>query len=119
MADPAQSSSTPWIRTSDFAETSIWLSVVNNTTRVPVPKNFELEVSEIAEHGLILKMPPRSCSDGHLLSIHLERRRKNPLEKLGPNNPIKEDAIDVTAKVIELDPLGKDWVMVTVKFYQL
>ena len=47
----------PWIKISDFEETTLWISVVNTTTNLALPKESHVEITEISDNGMTLKLP--------------------------------------------------------------
>ena len=106
----------PWIRIGDFRETSYWISVENATTGTAVKSDEGLEVIELLESGLVLKMPARVCASGHLLRIQIAQRSTTPVPPGEEARLIA--AIDATAKVMAIEDFDAEHRVVTAHFYQ-
>ncbi len=46
----------PWIRVDDFVETSVWVSFENSTTQTHLRSDEKVELGELLEAGLSLKI---------------------------------------------------------------
>lgn len=104
-----------WIQAGDFDEVSYWITIKNTTTSQLIPQDPEIEVTEVSASGMTMKLPKKSCAMGHLLAVEMVRREKNA-ESATPANP--EKTMVVTAKITDLEPLGKQYMAAQLQFYQ-
>ncbi|MCM2278528.1 MAG: hypothetical protein NDJ89_10685 [Oligoflexia bacterium] len=104
-----------WIKVEDFVETSYWISIQNNTTGTRVPDSPEVELTEVAQQGLTLRLPRNACSNGHQLVLTLRKRVRSPLED---GEEEIEEEIQMTAKVVQAEDLDENTRSVEVRFYQ-
>ncbi len=117
MANKTTAGTNSWIQAGDFEEVSYWITVKNTTTSQPIPEDPEIEVTEVSESGMTMKLPKKSCAMGHLLVVEMVRREKKPME---PPVPVEQPTqrMEVTAKIIDLEPLGKNYIAAQLQFYQ-
>lgn len=117
------------VKASDITEVKYAVACSNTTTKTGVPHAPAIELVEVSETGMQLRLPVRSCAYGHMLKISIERRRSKPFaEPLKKDKAKKravtttlwtiEDKIQFTAKVLETEAFGATMLSVTVQFYQ-
>jgi hypothetical protein len=111
-------SESSWIKTVDLKETVLCFVIRNTTTNSPILNTADVELTEMTDYGMTLKMPKRSCAFGHLLKITIVKKQKQllPNGKLGFSGEEKE--MTVTAKVIAEQLLDFNSKVITLKFYQ-
>lgn len=114
----AQKKPDGWIRIGDFEEVFYQVQIKNTTTSQPVPPSKDIEVNEVSESGMTMKLPKRSCSNGHLLVVEIERHARGGEKAQAVAQPKGPMAITVTAKVTELEPMGDSAIIVRLHFYQ-
>jgi hypothetical protein len=109
----------PWIKTPDFTETVLLITIRNTTTDFS-PKAGELvALEEVSETGLTLRVPAKSCALGHILSITI-RRTQRQLQHDGMKEVASQTKqITVTAKVTEVEPLDGRSKSATLQLYQV
>ncbi len=73
-------SDAPWIKPEDYVERVLWVEVDNPLTKTKVSLRDGLEVLELLESGVLIKLPARVAASGHLLRLRLEHRTFNPFE---------------------------------------
>jgi len=109
------SSPSSWIHSGDFDETSIRITGENTLTHLPI-KSTQIEISEFSKNGMTIQLPNNSCAVGHILSFTII---KGVSAHDGPSDPLLDGiTLTITAKVTEIEPLGKKSNSVTLQFYQ-
>jgi hypothetical protein len=106
----------PWVRAKDYVETSVWVELENSIGHTRVGRQAGIELVEMEDKGVVLKMPERLCALGHLLSLRFGKRIMRHLEPA--DSAIFQETFRATAKVIESGLVERGWQLVTLKFYQ-
>jgi hypothetical protein len=81
---------------SAFQAITVEITLTNTTTRTTVKESTTIKLVEIAEQGIALEVPPRTCAQGHNLLFELK------LVKPGATKPF---ALKATGKVSEVESL--------------
>ena len=81
------------------------------TTAVPVKDSSTLEIMELRDSGIAIKIPKRSAALGHLLLLHITRKSQTDADA-------EPREISVTGKVIEEEEFDSSAKIVAVQFYQ-
>ena len=110
-------SSVSWLKAKDLVQSTCDIHVKNNTSSLPVRTSVPIELAEVAEDGLSLKMPKNACSQGHLLLIQLSKKTNSPLRNVPPLSGIALELV-MTAKVVRIEALDEVSAVIAVKFYQ-
>lgn len=94
---------TSWIKVRDFEESVFWVTGNNAVTETPITQDGPIELGEVSDHGLYLKVSNKSCALGHQLILNITHCKKTGIEKPTPALLAKGTTISLTAKVIELE----------------
>ncbi|OFZ55908.1 MAG: hypothetical protein A2428_05175 [Bdellovibrionales bacterium RIFOXYC1_FULL_54_43] len=102
-----------WIRAKDFIETSFRITGENVTTKVPVKSAEVIEIVELHDSGVVLKVPKIAGALGHLLLIHIMRKQvpahiTDDLER----------EFSVTGKIVKAEALDAQTSLIELQFYQ-
>ena len=81
---------------------------ITSSRHIDTKVSYPISISEFLEKGLVLNLPPLTCSQGHqlMLDIHLHDGTEKIL------------IFNTTAKIIEMETSVSEIVRVTVKFVQ-
>jgi len=119
---------TPWIKTEDYAERVLWGEVENPLSKTKVTLQDGLEILELLETGVMVRLPARVASEGHVLRLRLEHRVVNPFKagkagKAGLNKKGSFLAFVAIGRVASIENAapegdGKVWQIATVNFTQ-
>ncbi|OFZ17770.1 MAG: hypothetical protein A2X94_04165 [Bdellovibrionales bacterium GWB1_55_8] len=101
-----------WIQTQDFVETLFQVSLKNTSTRSSV-ESTEIEIIELREAGMVLKLPKRVAASGHIVMLRI-LRKKAPQS----HSSVQPLEITVTAKISTIEEHGANSNIATVQFYQ-
>jgi len=100
-----------WIKLQDFTETTLWVNLTNTTTGVEIGITSDIEIVELFEAGMTMRLPPNCCATGHLLAIKMWQNPNG--QNHGDKEPDPKDLIELTAKV-----MGTDTSKSGAKFYE-
>src|SRR4051794_17868841 len=94
---------------SDFQSANLSFAMTNTTTKTSVKKSDTVRLIELMERGMVLEVPPRTCSKGHKLLL--------VVKVAGLQG--KSFAFTTTATVDEIESLpdGVDHIVVTLTQY--
>ncbi|OFZ55609.1 MAG: hypothetical protein A2428_12170 [Bdellovibrionales bacterium RIFOXYC1_FULL_54_43] len=103
-----------WIDVRDFVKTSYTLTIKNISTHQPV-KNAELvEVIELLDAGVVMKVPKNVTSAGHILMATIDKKMIDSKKGIKSYS----SKLAVTGKVAELEPFNAEFNIITLQFYQ-
>ncbi|WP_408096618.1 hypothetical protein ACJVC5_16395 [Peredibacter sp. HCB2-198] len=71
----------------------------------------EIAMSGVSANGCVLKLPAKSCSDGHQVLLRLLVNKEE-------EGPPKSKRIDIIGKVMKLEPTAGTELEVTIQFNQ-
>ncbi len=99
------------LKSAEYSKTfELKINVNNITSSINVSSKSKLPItiSEFLEQGLIVNLPPRTCSQGHqlMLDVHLSEGSKEIL------------VFNTTAKILDIETSDEEAIRVTVKFVQ-
>ncbi|HAR41654.1 MAG TPA: hypothetical protein DCS07_03330 [Bdellovibrionales bacterium] len=101
-----------WIKAKDFLKTTFEISVKNVTTHTSVAASTVIDLIEVNENGLVLKLPKSAGALGHLLMIRIVRKKEQQTKNS------TDFTFDFTGKVIAMDALEATASAVSLQFYQ-
>lgn len=100
----------PFFSIEDFLSLEVNIEGSNLTSQVSILKGG-IQLAQFLENGMVIEVPPRSCSTGHLLSLQIEVKR--PV-----GDQLVTASTTVTGIVVDLDGDPKTRQMASLAFRQ-
>lgn len=108
----------PFIRLEDFVSKEISVFAYNVTSNTEIKRYKEIQLVEIADTYIILRVPKSACAQGHSLWIHIlpSENAKN-FEKIPKNKEIP-GAISISGKAVAIEDSEGSFKSIRFEFAQ-
>lgn len=109
-----------WLKKSDITDSQFEISVVNNTTEMPVVTDRPIEIVELSKTSVNLSLPIKSCAFGQFLTVNFTISKKLSWGLVDTSAGTKPETLKVlvTARIDEEAPLDTAWKVVRLSLIQ-